>query len=1229
MADTGVSSVRMSASPAGDGFFVRAPVVERPTGGGAVRGIGEKFSAGAATGTGAMSVPIATSPGRSGFGPQLALSYDSGAGNGPFGTVFNNKGLPVRQYEPFFSATPLYEPEREMTDSGVSPILCYDPLGRLVATTHPNHTFAKIVFEPWRQAAYDASDTVLLDPAADADVGDFFSRLPTADYLPTWYQARVSGGLGADEQMAAQKAARHADTPTVEIADSLGRTCATVEHNRFERAGATIDEFYPTRRVLDIENNPREVRDAIVQAGDTDGRIVETVDFDLLGARLRQASMEAGERWRLGDATGKAIRTWDSRGFLRRTTYDVLRRATGLYVTFGGVERLAERTVYGEGQGTAANHRTRVYQMFDAAGVLTNEAYDFKGNALRSRRDLLADYREPVDWQTDPLPDDGTFVLSTTYDALNRATTATTPDGSVQRAAYNEAGLLETLAVSLRGAAAATDFIDDLDYNARGQRTLVRYASGAQTVYEYDPQTFRLTRLTTTRPPGGNGLASQLFKTATVLQGLRFTYDPAGNITRVADNALPVVAYDGQLIQPICDYVYDASYRLIAASGREHIGQTAFALASVNGGARDYPFAGISANDLQALRNYSEQYEYDAVGNLLRLRHQVGPTSWVRRYDYDEASAIEPTKTGNRLSASSVDPTPQTFAYDAHGNTMRMPHLQSLSWDFKDQLASSARQVVNAGTPETTFYVYDAAGRRVRKVTDRANSARRTESIYFGNFEVYREFGSVGETVELERETLQVMDDEQRIALVETLTKHAGVAVAAPTPRPRSQLGNHVGSCCLELDPSAALISYEEYHPYGTSSLQAMSGAAEVSLKRYRYIGLERDEENGLAYHGARYYAPWLGRWTACDPKGIASSLMLYGYARANPVMLVDRDGRQEIPSLAAPDCAANSHHKGNPFGPGARRGEDPADALLRRWNSFRESATRAVIWATSLGGTPEEMEKNYQRGTGQEYRPVPDTVTKPIVDATPQVAGDLWLQWAGGLKSPTAPARGLPNFEPTTPKVEPRPTAPSAPKEPLPKTEPQAKPPSAEAPPAKASPEAPEGAPKAAEPPSPAYGPSAAGRGVWDLGNGVRGRAIEQALSNKLPGTKFYKNFPNFDRAVYSSAGPGSPVLEVSQLKSLDFTLKGYSTRGGSIYRQLMNDAGELGGVGESLWEHGGYSVEIGAQTKRGARRRHSAGADDGRAGGRVQRGNHGCRLDRRRDQAAPDQMTGRGRPT
>ena len=85
-------------------FQISAPSISLPKGGGAIRGMGEKFAANPVTGTGSMSVPIATSPGRSGFGPQLSLSYDSGAGNGPFGfgwslslpsiTRKTDKGLP-------------------------------------------------------------------------------------------------------------------------------------------------------------------------------------------------------------------------------------------------------------------------------------------------------------------------------------------------------------------------------------------------------------------------------------------------------------------------------------------------------------------------------------------------------------------------------------------------------------------------------------------------------------------------------------------------------------------------------------------------------------------------------------------------------------------------------------------------------------------------------------------------------------------------------------------------------------------------------------------------------------------------------------------------------------------------------------------------------------------------------------------------------------------------------
>ena len=60
-------------------------IISLPKGGGAMHGIGEKFSPDLHTGTGNFTVPIALPPGRNGFQPQLNLVYSTGNGNGPFG----------------------------------------------------------------------------------------------------------------------------------------------------------------------------------------------------------------------------------------------------------------------------------------------------------------------------------------------------------------------------------------------------------------------------------------------------------------------------------------------------------------------------------------------------------------------------------------------------------------------------------------------------------------------------------------------------------------------------------------------------------------------------------------------------------------------------------------------------------------------------------------------------------------------------------------------------------------------------------------------------------------------------------------------------------------------------------------------------------------------------------------------------------------------------------------
>jgi RHS repeat-associated protein len=632
-------------------------------------------------------------------------------------------------------------------------------------------------------------------------------------------------------------------------------------------------------------------------------------DYDLLGTRIHQTSMEAGERWMLNDVTGKPIYSWDSREHTLRTTYDALRRPIEVYLReIAGAEIVVQRSIYGDSQPSLEdqltpeekNLRGKVVKVFDGAGIVTSDDYDFKGNLKTSKRKLAVEYKKTLDWSNPEKVDcEKEYVTSTTYDALNRPLALTTPDKSVVHPKYNEANLLERLDANLRGAADVTPFVTDIDYNAKGQRLLIAYNDNkAVTEYDYDWQTFRLTHLKTTRPNFAAG--------ERVLQDLNYTYDPAGNITTIRDEAQQAIYFKGQVVEAHNVYTYDAIYRLIDATGREHIGQVG---QSIPPSWDDHERVGLAhPHDGQAMRRYAECYEYDEVGNFLRMIHTAANGSWTRTYAYNETSLLEAGKNSNRLSRTQVGTALEPYAYDAHGNMTAMPHLSLMAWDYRDQLSATARQTVtNGATPETTYYVYDAQGLRVRKVTERQATSGQTatlksERVYLGSYEIYREYNEKGNTPTLERETLHIMDDKQRVALVETklstgMFAFMGKIAGQEKPLISYQFGNHLGSASLEFDDNAQIISYEEYAPYGNTSYQAVRSQTETP-KRYRYAGKERDEESGLYYHGARYCIAWLGKWTSCDPAGFRDGVNLYCDVGNNPIKYIDPTGCAEVPDL-------------------------------------------------------------------------------------------------------------------------------------------------------------------------------------------------------------------------------------------------------------------------------------------------------------------------------------------
>ena len=772
-------------------------------------------------------------------------------------TGYDNKGNEIRKYEPFYAVGPGYEADPLLAYFGVAAVLHHDPLGRLVRTDLPDGAFSTVAISAWEQSDADENDTV-------DDEGRLWAVRP---------------GQSAADQRAVAAARLHRRTPSRRACDALGRGVVTYADNTTQDPLVDTPDAshvrYQTRRVLDIDGRPVQIMD---DRGINAGAPYPTLTqiYDMLGSPVRVTSADAGTSAAFRDVQGQLVFTRDARGIELRRHYDALRRPvqTDVTDTTLGTTWTAERTVYGDDPllapvDPAANILGRRYRHFDQAGILTFERYDFKGNPLAESRQLVTTLAGPPDWTSPYL---AAFVTLHEYDALDRVTKTVLPrlshaagTDNICVRTYLPQGPPGPITQTTQYGSGPVGVLSSVEYDAKGRKLRETCGNGVVRSYTYDPLTFRLVGITAVR----NGTQ--------MLQDLTFTYDAVGNVTEIADVAQPTVFNRSQQINPRLTYTYDSIYRLVAASGREIHSPSQPDNAELPFGA--WP---LDANDLV---NYRESYTYDSVGNLLSLIHRANNNTqtWTRRYGYETSS--------NRLAGTSLPGAPDpsvlgaSYAYDASGDIVSMPHLTSIGYDEMGRLSQAQR--LDGGTVHNC---YNASGERIRKVVARRAPGGTemvvSERIYIGEYELYRRLNGTGAAV-LEVESVHVTGAQGRVAIIET-----DILALQPAAATRYQLDNHLGSAVLELDDHAALRSYEEYHPFGATAFHAAATIAEVSLKRYRFLGRERDEETGFHYCSARHYCGWLGRWISPDPKGTSGGLNLYVYAANSPLVARDPGGR-------------------------------------------------------------------------------------------------------------------------------------------------------------------------------------------------------------------------------------------------------------------------------------------------------------------------------------------------
>ena len=714
----------------------------------------------------------------------------------------------------------------------------------------------------------------------------------------------------------------------VQITDSKGRNRETIQHISGDNIIVKYD--YDAVGQITTVHHPNDK--------------TTTYEYDLLGHKLKVNHPDAGEVSYTYDAAGNLLTKLTAE--LKKTisadapityTYDYERLSEVLYP-----KNLFNRVTYTYGKpGEKYNRAGRLVLVEDASG---GEAYYYgnQGEVVKTVRSVMvstADVR--------------TYVYGATYDSWNRVRTMTYPDGEVVTYAYNAAGQIASVKSNKQGK--EETIVEKVGYDKDGHTVYTKLGNGTETTYTYDKRRERLQEMNLTAAGTSIMHNKYQYDAVDNILGITNAVDPTRGNTN-GDKKLGGAFKHSYAYDDLNRLVYasgkakQASYSMQMTFGRMSEPLTKVQKVDSTKTAQSYDFTykyEDSNHPTAPTQIGHEHYTYDANGNPTLVENDSLNTErrmyWDEdnrlmvlsdngktcRYTYN-AAGERIIKSHGDLEGVYINGAPQgiTFHETEDYTIYPAPMITVTKNRFTKHYFIGDKRVASKLGVGKFSNVYGISGNNV--TAGQKDYAARMMQIEKQREEYYKSLGTPpgvptmkGATADPDntgRGYNEIIGDLGDHSVPEGWVQHPKrnttpgtppgppIQWGAPEDPDNAQPGygyiptdttniediffyhsDHLGSTSYITDAKANITQFDAYLPYGELLVDEHSSSEDMP---YKFNGKELDEETGLYYYGARYYAPKLALFYGVDPiMEKYPNFSGYCYAFDNPIRYIDHLG--------------------------------------------------------------------------------------------------------------------------------------------------------------------------------------------------------------------------------------------------------------------------------------------------------------------------------------------------